>query len=470
MKESLQTYQHSFRSDTLTPIAAYQALCEKGNILLFESMEGFGRNSRYTIIARNPLLTFRHSAGKTLLTGQLLPTSRELTGNPFVHLKKVLNTYEFPESGLFQCGLMAGYIGFETFRYIEPTALLRPSDAEDPPEIMLMLPGEVLRFDNFNHNLDLILHAPAEATGTMMENRAEDLLKNLTGIRPDLQPPRDPLSTSPVESDLPGSDFKNMVEQAREHIMAGDIFQVVLSRRKEITDAPPALELYRELRRQNPSPYLYLLETDEVSLIGASPETMVRCEGDRILMRPIAGTRPRGTTRQEDHSLELGLLADEKELAEHDMLVDLSRNDVGRVSRMGSVQVPEYRLVERYSHVMHLVSTVTGRLEEDQDAVDVFTACFPAGTVSGAPKIRAMQIIADLETHPRGPYAGAVGYFDFAGRTDTCIAIRTAVQHKGRTWWQAGAGIVADSRPDRELAETENKGRILAGILTGEEA
>jgi len=462
----LQTLRETLRGDTLTPLACYRHLRQSGPSFLFESMEGNGRTSQFTVLGRNPLLTFRHRNGTTHIAGSLTGEVVQ-QGNPFDHLKTLLQSYTFAEQRIFRNGLLAGYIGFETFRHIEPTLSLDNPDLDDLPDILLVLPGEVLVFDNYLHTLDLIIHGAAEAD---LEARRAVLKQELLQVRPSLDIPQSiPVDQVP-RSEQSDDDYMKGVDRARHYILEGDIFQTVLSRRKTVSGNLPVLDIYRELRRTNPSPYMYLLELDDVSIVGASPETMVKCENDTVLMRPIAGTRRRGHTPEEDHNLALDLLADQKELAEHDMLVDLGRNDVGKVSIIGSVQVPEYRKIEHYSHVMHIVSTVTGHLRKDCDVVDVFTACFPAGTVSGAPKIRAIEIINDLEQHARGPYAGAVGYFDFAGRTDTCIVIRTLVSTKDKAWWQAGAGIVADSISQHELEETENKGRVFMQILGQEGA
>jgi anthranilate synthase component 1 len=294
--------------------------------------------------------------------------------------------------------------------------------------------------------------------------RAEALVRELeegSGLRPlELRP--EPEEDPPFTSSMSREGFEAGVERIREYIRAGDAFQVVLSQRLGMPFQGRPFDLYRVLRTVNPSPYLYFLELDGLSLVGASPEVLVRVEDKRVTVRPIAGTRPRGKSAAEDRALARDLLADEKELAEHRMLVDLGRNDVGRVARFGSVQVPELMVVERYSHVMHLVSQVEGELNDGLSALDVFRACFPAGTVSGAPKIRAMEIIDELEPVRRGPYAGAVGYFGFGGENmDTAITIRTVVLAGSQAFVQAGAGIVADSVPGREYDETVNKARAL---------
>ncbi len=467
----IHTDRRTLRADTLTPIACYESLRHDGPSILFESMEGSGRTSRYTVVACEPLLTFTHRNGVSYLEGSILPAPIELDGDPFDHIQTLLAEIDFPEVKPFFTGFLAGYLGFETFKYIEPSVTFPRAGKEDPPDVLLILPGTVIRFDNYHHTLELIIHEPSRnVAGPALDQKLDKLTADLVSSKPDLSAPG--VTTGDGASRIRTTtvaDFKPRVEAIRDYIQAGDIFQAVLSRRKTLDEPADPLEVYRELRRINPSPYMYLLELPGLNILGASPETMVKCEGNEVLMRPIAGTRRRGKDPVEERALGEELLGDEKELAEHDMLVDLGRNDVGRVSEMGSVKVQEYRKLEYFSHVMHIVSTVVGRKRTGFDAIDVFKACFPAGTVSGAPKIRAVEIINELEEQRRGPYAGAIGYFDFAGNSDTCIAIRTLVGNERSSWWQAGAGIVADSRSELEFKETENKGRIFAHILLGED-
>lgn len=465
---NLNTARLQLRSDTVAPIACYNTLRDQSSSVILESMEGSGRSSRYTVVASHPLLTFHHRNGISSLSGALLSEPVKSEGNPFDHLQILLKSIQFDEDEAFLTGFLAGYIGFESFSYIEPTVTFPEATEGDPPDILLILPSKVLRFDNFKHTVDILVHGKKSAGE--LDADLEALVEELGRSRTNLVPPG--LGDADPDSELTAMsepEFAPLVKNGQEHIHAGDIFQVVLSRSKSLQAELDALEIYREVRRINPSPYMYLLELPEISILGASPETMVKCVGQTVSMRPIAGTRRRGRTAQEEEALGQELLNDEKELAEHDMLVDLGRNDVGRVATIGSVEVVEYRKLEYFSHVMHIVSTVEGEKRPELDAVDVFKACFPAGTVSGAPKIRAVEIINDLEATRRGPYAGAIGYFDFAGNSDTCIAIRTLVSQGDQHRWQAGAGVVADSVPALEFKETENKGRVFKQILTGVE-
>ncbi|HED23620.1 MAG TPA: anthranilate synthase component I family protein, partial [Firmicutes bacterium] len=334
-------------------------------------------------------------------------------------------------------------------------------------------PRRVIVFDHYHSTLKIIVNTLVNSNSAEVYRLAEEKIESLieiireNNVNDRLRSEKKLFSPNPVAvgSSLGRAEFCKKVEIIKEHIRSGDILQAVLSQRFEKETGAVPFEVYRALRSLNPSPYMYYLHFDEVKVAGASPEMLVRLEGRVIENRPIAGTRPRGRTEEEDRQLEAELLNDPKERAEHVMLVDLGRNDVGRVSCYGSVEVPVFMACERYSHVMHLVSEVRGKLAEGRDALDALAACFPAGTVSGAPKIRAMKIIDELEPVRRGPYAGAVGYFSYAGDMDTCITIRTIVFAKGKAYAQAGAGIVADSRPDSEYEETFNKARVLIKAL-----
>ncbi|MFP5349185.1 MAG: anthranilate synthase component I, partial [Gammaproteobacteria bacterium] len=363
-------------------------------------------------------------------------------------------------------GGLVGYFGYETVRYVEPKlGALAKDDTIGAPDILLMVSDEVVVFDNLAGKLYVVIHVnPAIKDAYAVANRRLDEL--VARLREGLPEPVLSGSARAVgESDFVSgftqSAFEAAVERAREYIRAGDIMQVVLSQRLSIPYAAAPLDLYRALRTLNPSPYMYFLDLKALHIVGSSPEILVRLEDDNVTVRPIAGTRRRGHDEAEDRRFEQELLADPKELAEHLMLVDLGRNDIGRVAQTGSVRVTDQMVIERYSHVMHIVSNVVAKLKQGLDAIDVLRATFPAGTVSGAPKVRAMEIIGELEPVKRGVYAGAVGYLGWSGNMDTAIAIRTAVIKDGTLYIQAGAGIVADSVPALEWKETMNKARAV---------
>jgi anthranilate synthase component 1 len=389
--------------------------------------------------------------------------------DPLAWIEGFQERYRAPElSGLprFSGGLV-GYFGYDTVRYIEPRLKqFSKPDLIDCPDILLMVSDELLVFDNLAGTLQLIVHVdPAqddawERGQQRLATLAEQL--RVTASAYEVQPQ----AVSAVEeadfiSDFTREGFESAVDRIKDYIVEGDAMQVVLSQRMSIPFRAPPLNLYRALRSLNPSPYMYYLDLGDFHIVGSSPEILVRLEDDVVTVRPIAGTRPRGRDEAEDRELEAELLADPKELAEHLMLIDLGRNDTGRVSEIGSVELTEKMVIERYSHVMHIVSNVIGRIRPGMSAIDVLRATFPAGTVSGAPKIRAMEIIDELEPVKRGVYAGAVGYLSWSGNMDTAIAIRTAVIKDGALHIQAGAGIVADSVPANEWDETMNKGRAI---------
>jgi anthranilate synthase component 1 len=466
MRSQLFTAEATFQADLITPIAAYQALKPEAPVLLFESMEGSGRSGRFTVIAMEPLLRIRHFHGQTTVSGTWRVNGSE-DSDPLAHLQALLQRFRQPPKNRFRNAFFAGNINFSAYRFSEPQ-LVFPTRT-DYAEVDLFLPGVVLCFDNFYQELSIIVHLPESS------NDAGRAAKKINAIKDKLAAWQwrfgDAAANGGGKANLNSAAadrFQIGVEKVKEHIRVGDIFQAVLARKTFVPGALDALSVYRRLRRLNPSPYMYLLQYEDYSIVGASPETMVKVDEDTITMRPIAGTRKRGGDAGEEQQLKQDLCSDPKELAEHDMLVDLARNDIGKVAEFGSVEVPVYRQVETFSHVMHLVSTVTGRKRENYDCVDVFRACFPAGTVSGAPKIRAVEIINAIEQEDRGPYGGAIGYFDLAGRMDTCIAIRTAIIERDYSWWQAGAGIVADSKAESEWRETENKGGIFRSIVSGE--
>jgi anthranilate synthase component 1 len=389
--------------------------------------------------------------------------------DPLESIKKILSAYKpVPDPALPRFyGGAVGYMGYDVVRFFEELPD-RGKDGLDLPDIFFMLTDTLVIFDNITHMIKVVSNAHIEGksiTAAYKEatNKIDAIVKKLrrgvgsrkSGVR------RKSRKASKLASNFTQPEYEQAVLKAKEYIKAGDIFQVVPSQRFHTTISAEPFEVYRALRLINPSPYMYFLRCGDATIVGASPEVMVRLEGDRIELRPIAGTRRRGATEDEDKALEQDLLADPKERAEHIMLVDLGRNDVGRVSEPGSVNVSELMVIERYSHVMHIVSNVRGTLSRGNNSYDVIRACFPAGTVSGAPKIRAMEIIEELEPTRRGPYAGAVGYFGFSGNMDTCITIRTLVIKEGVAYIQAGGGVVADSDPAAEYQETVNKARAM---------
>lgn len=454
-------------SDLDTPLSVYLKLADAPHTYLFESVEGGERFGRYSIIGLpvRRVVTFHGHRVEIRDHGQLVE-SRDVD-DPFAEVEALRAAHSVPRlPGLpgFTGGLV-GWFGFECIGYIEPR--LATGDKPDElgtPDILLMLSEEVAVFDNLKGRLYLIVHAdPREADAWEVAQARLDALT--TKLRqPGSYPTpitRDVLDESHFVSGFTHDGFIAAVEQSKEYIRAGDIFQVVLSQRLSVPFNARPVDVYRALRALNPSPYMYFLDVGDVQVVGSSPEILVRLEQGEVTVRPIAGTRPRGKTHDEDIALEAELLADPKERAEHLMLIDLGRNDTGRVSEAGTVQVGEQFVIERYSHVMHIVSEVTGKLLPGLSYADVLRATFPAGTVSGAPKIRALEVIRELEPIKRNVYAGSIGYIGWHGDADTAIAIRTAVIKDGRLHVQAGAGIVYDSDPEKEWDETMNKGRAL---------
>jgi anthranilate synthase component 1 len=455
-------------SDLDTPLSVYLKLADGPNTCLFESVEGGERFGRYSIIGL-PAQRVYAFAGHTLYVtghGELLE-AREVA-DPFAEVERLRLAHEVERiEGLpgFTGGLV-GWFGFECVQFLEPR--LRTGGQEDAlgtPDILLMLCTELAVFDNLKGRLYLIVHADPEAPQGMARahRRLEELAHRLRhggAGYPQLQQPS-VLDEAHFVSGFSRPDFIAAVEQAKERIAAGDVFQVVLSQRLSVPFHARPLDVYRALRALNPSPYMYFLDVGDMQVIGSSPEILARLRDGTVTVRPIAGTRPRGDSPRRDAELEAELLADPKERAEHLMLIDLARNDVGRIAEPGSVEVGERFGIERYSHVMHIVSEVTGRLRAGLSYADVLRATFPAGTVSGAPKIRALELIRELEPARRNVYAGAIGYLGWHGDGDTAIAIRTAVVQDGQLHVQAGAGIVHDSDPASEWEETMNKGRAL---------
>ena len=462
-------------ADLETPTSAYLKLRGRGPSYLLESVEGGERVARYSFIGVEPSQQYRLRAG---VVERHSPTGVErlplAPGRDPLHvLQEELARYQStPVEGLPRfVGGLVGYLGYETIRHFEPKLQGLPTP-QTLPEGLFLLTDCLVAFDHARRSLFLIVHA-FDGDEQAALRKLDDLEARLHAPLP-AQPLPLAKTSAAVSSTHTQGEYKDLVRAAREHIMAGDIFQVVLSQRLSRETSAQPFDVYRALRRLNPSPYMFFFDFGDVEgepfyLVGASPEMFVRLEGRRAALRPIAGTRPRGATPAADAALAEELLADPKERAEHVMLVDLGRNDLGRVCAYGSVKVPEFFAVERYSHVMHLVSHVEGELRPGLTAFDLVRAAFPAGTVSGAPKVRAMEIIGELEGAPRGPYAGAVGYFGFDGAMDTCLTIRTMVGHGKTISVQAGAGIVADSDPACEHQETLNKAQaLLAAVVLAE--
>ncbi len=465
-------------SDLDTPLSVYLKLADGPHTYLFESVEGGERFGRYSIIGL-PARRVYAFAGHTLYVTEHgeLSEVREVD-DPFAEVERLRSEHKVPKiDGLpgFTGGLV-GWFGFECIQYIEPRFAGPQSDGTHKPDelgtpdILLMLSEEVAVFDNLKGRLYLVVHAdPREPQAWARANRRLDQLthrlRHSGATYPETLDPAG-LDEADFVSGFTREGFIAAVEKSKEYIRAGDIFQVVLSQRLSVPFKARPVDVYRALRALNPSPYMYFLDVGGTQVVGSSPEILVRLQHDdegvgEVTVRPIAGTRPRGRTIEEDNALEAELLADPKERAEHLMLIDLGRNDVGRVSEPGSVQVGEQFVIERYSHVMHIVSEVTGTLKQGLSYSDVLRATFPAGTVSGAPKIRALEVIRELEPVKRNVYAGSIGYLGWHGDADTAIAIRTAVIQDGRLHVQAGAGIVHDSDPEAEWEETMSKGRAL---------
>lgn len=455
-------------SDLDTPLSVYLKLADAPHTYLFESVEGGERFGRYSIIGlpARRVISFRGHTLEIRERGELV--ERREVADPFAEVESLRAAHTVPRlEGLpgFTGGLV-GWFGFECIGYIEPRLSGGDKPDElDTPDILLMLSEELAVFDNLKGRLYLIVHADPREDGAWegAQARLDALTAKLRQPGAGYPAPitRDVLDESHFVSGFTREGFIAAVEKSKDYIRAGDIFQVVLSQRLSVPFSARPVDVYRALRALNPSPYMYFLDVGDVQVVGSSPEILVRLQDGEVTVRPIAGTRPRGRTHDEDLALEAELLADPKERAEHLMLIDLGRNDASRVSEAGTVQVGEQFVIERYSHVMHIVSEVTGRLLPGLSYADVLRATFPAGTVSGAPKIRALEVIRELEPIKRNVYAGSIGYIGWHGDADTAIAIRTAVIKDGRLHVQAGAGIVYDSDPDKEWDETMNKGRAL---------
>ncbi len=457
-------------ADLLTPVSAFLKIAENADYaFLLESVEGGEHVGRYSFLGKDPFLILRATTGKTTIERGGVTTESD---KPCVEtLRRLMADFRspfVPELPRFTGGAV-GYLGYGAASWFEPVLgdLGTSSDGADQAGFMLF--DTVLAFDHVQHRILIIANAritPDEDLESLYQFACakiqfleRELERNLSHAR------REPADSLQFVSNHTQEQFEQQVRAAKEHIAAGDIYQVVLSQRFEAAVAADPFTVYRALRHVNPSPYMYFIRMGSVSVVGSSPEMLVRVEGARVETHPIAGTRPRGRNDEEDMRLAEELKRNEKERAEHVMLVDLGRNDVGRVCEYGSVRVPQFMGLERFSHVMHLTSIVEGKLADDRDRLDALVSCFPAGTVSGAPKVRAMQIIKELEPSGRGLYAGAVGYLDFAGNLDFCIAIRTVIMSEGKAYVQAGAGIVMDSNPAAEYDETRDKAKALLRAL-----
>jgi anthranilate synthase component 1 len=474
-------------SDVLTPVSAFHKIDDGGSACLFESVVGGEKVGRYSFLAAEPFMVLE-AFDREITVTRGDTQERLQAGNPLQELRArvdAIRVAKLPELPPFVAGAV-GYAGYDTVRYVEklPHA---PRDDRGLPDLSFAFYDHMIVFDNVQKTAIVVALAKVEGRGSRSEERDvtsaplaprsamlaayESACRRVDRFIEKLAAPADTLAPADIdskgepqlryESNFTQPQFKDAVDKCVDYIRAGDIFQVVISQRLAVPLAVDPFEVYRTLRVVNPSPFMFFLRTPHCTLVGSSPEIMVRVVDGKVTVRPLAGTRRRGRTDEEDRRLAEELLADPKERAEHVMLVDLGRNDVGRVARYGSVELSDVMVIERYSHVMHITSNVAGQLTENRDAFDALAACLPAGTVSGAPKVRAMEIIDEIEPHRRGPYAGAVGYIDFAGNMDTCIALRTIVIQNGTAYVQAGAGIVADSLAEREFEETLNKARGL---------
>jgi len=469
--------QARFSADSETPLSAYAKLSDQKPSFLFESVVGGDQVSRFSFVGFSPRKIISSGQKETSITDSGNPTQTIPTpSDPLKLVEEEISALKYfspIKDGRFSGGAV-GYLSYEYANRVENSVPIPKQDDLHLPLLYFMITDLLLIFDHAHQSLSICAtvspgqdpgKAYLEACKKIGETRDRLLAPSSLSPAP-LQEVGEPCIPLGNYSEI---EFKQDVEQVKEYIRSGDVIQTVLSQRFEIPYSGDPIHLYRSIRAINPSPYMFLLKGDDFAIVGASPEVHVRLQDGEVLIRPIAGTRPRGKTAMEDRSLEKELLADEKEKAEHLMLVDLARNDIGRVCQIGSVQAAEYMTIERYSHVMHIVSQVVGKLSPDKNAFDLMRATFPAGTVSGAPKVRAMQIIAELEKLQRNAYAGALGYFGFEGNHDSCIAIRTAMLSKDKIYLQAGAGIVADSVPENEFQETINKAKgMLKAIALAE--
>jgi len=464
--ENLQPVKAEILGDLDTPVSTFLKATKGPYRFLLESVERGAQRGRYSIIGDSPIAVFKNKNSSSQLHNMVTGETEYYTGDPFQTLKEILQKYltspfyntPFINSGLF------GYLSYDSIRYIERLPEIATDDI-NLPDIHLFIPKKVIVFDNL-YNKIIIINFVIPAGDKKKEY--QEAKRNIQEIIEQIQTQylsrnghQGVPKTGRIESNLKKSEFEKIVTKTKEYIKKGDIFQGVLSQRLKVQSTVPSFDIYRALRVINPSPYMFYLEMGGLHVLGSSPETMVKLDNGKVEVKPIAGTRKRGANEKEDELLIKDLLADPKERAEHTMLVDLGRNDIGKITEYGTVNVDDLMITEKYSHVIHIVSSVSGTLRNGMDSIDVFKACFPAGTVSGAPKVRAMEIIEELEPTRRGIYAGAVGYFSFDGNMDVCIAIRTIYVKGDTAYLQAGAGIVADSIPEKEYEETLNKARGL---------
>jgi anthranilate synthase component I len=462
-------------ADSETPVSAFSKLDCGGYSFLFESTEKNEVSGRFSFVGTDPRMVIRSRIDKIAITERNQTQEFRFSSDPLSELRRAMARYQFvrrPELPRF--GGAVGFLGYDAARFFEPTVPVAEHDDLNLPEMLFMIAGAVVVFDHRLRTVRILNNAFFNA-GDDPDKIYDYARQGIRDVLERLQVPTNLPSldvnctgmTIAPRSNISRDEFERLISQAKEHINRGDIFQLVLSRRFEVDFDKDPLDLYRCLRFVNPSPYMFCLNfAGDFSLVGSSPELHVRVVDELVEIRPIAGTRRRGHTPEEDERNAAELLVDAKEQAEHVMLLDLARNDLGRIAEFGSVRVTEKMSIERYSHVMHIVSHVVARLRGDRDAYDVLRATFPAGTVSGAPKVRAMQLISSLEKNRRGCYAGAVGYFGFDGNLDSCIALRSVVLKNGRAYIQTGAGIVADSQPAYEYQETENKALAMMQALS----
>ncbi|MDZ7680627.1 MAG: anthranilate synthase component I [Fodinibius sp.] len=457
-------------ADVLTPVSLFLSLRKEAQYpFLLESVEGGEQVARYSFLGRNPYQVLKYDGSTVTLDRN--GKTEELTKSYFEALKELTTQHSEPNIPNLPrlSGGAVGFSSYDTVREVEELGS-PPEDDTNIPEAIWAFYDEVFAFDHVKQQVVIMktVFVDEEADAEALYKQAHRRLDELEELVYQPERASDSFSIDPdaLSSNVSQPQFEEMVRQAKQYIYDGDIFQVVLSQRFETDFSGDRFMLYRALRMVNPSPYLFFLDFDDFALVGSSPEVLVRVQGDTAQLLPIAGTRPRGKTPEEDLELEQDLKNDPKEIAEHVMLVDLGRNDLSRVCKPATVKPVREQVIERYSHVMHIVSDVKGELAEGQTSVDALMRCFPAGTVSGAPKIRAMEIIDELEPTKRGPYAGAVGYFDFSGNMDTCIVIRTMMVTGSKVYIQAGAGIVADSDPQKEYVETKDKAGALVEALS----
>lgn len=447
-------------ADIITPITLLRRISNLSkNFFLLESVEGGERWGRYSFIGFDPIAHITCKNNKIINDNKVVAVIED--NNPYSYLRSVLSEYKAPKLPNMPpfAGGFVGYFSYEMIAYTEPILDLKGNDCND---FDLMLFDKVIVYDHLKQKINIVVNMKTEDIDNAYQKAIEEIYRISSLINDSTPLPKVESSDKPrFKCNVTKKEYCEMVKKTKEHILGGDIFQAVISRRYEADYKGSLLNAYRVLRTMNPSPYMVFMQMGDMQIVSASPETLIKSQDRKVITFPIAGSRPRGKDRQEDDRLVKELLSDEKELSEHNMLVDLARNDIGKISEYGKVKVTEYQKVHKYSRVMHITSVVEGDMREDKDAFDALEAVSPAGTLSGAPRIKACEIIRDVESIPRGVYGGAIGYIDFTGNMDTCIAIRMAVKLKEKVYIQTGAGIVADSIPEHEYEETENKAKAL---------